>query len=414
MSELCDGLIRVISPELLQLDVLRSKSFDASEAFLDSAKRKYPGYEFSVKTETFAEISSPSGKSTRKRMEMRMVDPASVVSPPTMNITFVGEGAVKANEFLRTGKPNTWSAGEFINLRSDLPFFPQSSEGSVLSVGPIADPVARLVRVEIGDSPAISYPVMSFATVRRGIEEGEIGIKSDSEPLSFSIVVSFTDSLEYTLSLSFRFVGFTAQRCQRMIEAVDRIRQGTVVRVIDIREEIPTINLPTVPKPSDFDPFAKGIRKLYSLCSKVEDQFGVKFSMPSEVSEQDEASLEVLDCLLNGTDYKKSFSTKVTLVKGSGTQLDSQFLALDGGGELTYRVEVANYPGYFELFGLKIPTGMWGLNSKCLLEVSEKQKEMFRNAEEGYRLSCRLVSQGAVKLGWVTGPDPAPASSDNL
>jgi hypothetical protein len=400
ISELCDALIGVISPDLLKLEILRKRSFDSSDTFVQAAKAEYPGYEFSVHTNVFKDGEPASGKSGGKRIEMRVVDPSVMKSPPTINVTFVGEGAVKADEFLRTGKAQTWNVGEFAKFESNAPFFPRSVENSVFSVDPVIDSKPRPVRVEIGDTPEVCFGLMTLSISRRGLEEGELQIRDDAEPLSFAIVTSFTGSKEFNLSLSWKFSGHTAQRCQRAIEAVDQIMQGALIRIIDLREEMRTIELPTKKAGDGNDPFDKESRRLFSLCSQIERYFKVQITMGTEISEREAETLRVLDCLLNGTTFGEGFSTEFKMVKGACAQLVAQLLVLQGE-EFNASSEVRDYAGYFEIFACKIPTATWGINTRCVFDIAESERQSFREAEEGFVLSCKAISSGPTKLVWM-------------
>jgi hypothetical protein len=397
IDEICDALIRVISPKLIELDALRERSFDASDAFLQKAKQKYPGYEFSVRVETSAGDLSGPGR-PKRRVEIRK---GNVATSSTLNVTFVGGGVAKANEFLRTGRPQTWTSREFINLRSDIPFFRVPTEGSIFSVGAAVDPNPRPVRVEVGKPSTVVFPLLMMRVARRGLEEGELEFRSDSEAFSFSITTSFTDVGKYDLSVSWRFSGSTAARCQRAIEAVDQLRSGTVFRIIDIREERPTIELPTNGSAGADDCFDRGTRRLIALCSQIEREFNVELTLQNEVSEQDAENLHVLDCLLNKKDFGRRLTAEFKLLKGSGDQLNAQLLALEGEGELRLFSPVSNYPGYFEIFGSKIYTESWGLSSLGGLEASDLDKQRFRSASEGFVLACRLVGKGPAKVRWA-------------
>jgi hypothetical protein len=397
IGEICDALIRVISPKLLELGALRERSFEASDYFLQKAKQKYPEYEFSVQVETSAGDLSGSGK-PKRRVEIRKSDKA---TPSTMNVTFVGDGVAKANEFLRTGRPQTWTSREFENLKSDIPFFRAPGDGSIFSVGAAVDSNPRPVRVEVGQPSTVVFPLLTMRVARRGLEEGELEFRSDSEAFSFSITTSFTDVGKYSLSVSWKFSGSTAARCQRAIEAVDQLRRGTVFRIIDIREERPTIELPTNGLADADDCFDRGTRRLIALCCQIEREFNVALTLQNEVSEQDAENLYVLDCLLNDKDFGRRLASEFKLVKGSGDQLNAQLLALEGEGELRLFSPVSNYLGYFEIFGSKIYTESWGISSLGALVVSDLDRQKFRDAEEDFVVSCRLVGKGPAKVRWA-------------
>jgi hypothetical protein len=119
-----------------------------------------------------------------------------------------------------------------------------------------------------------------------------------------------------------------------------------------------------------------------------------------EIAEEDAYNLHVLDCLLNGKDIKQNVLLRYQMVKGVGAQLDAQLLLLKGE-EFNFTSEVKNYAGYLEVFGCKIPTSLWGISTRCVLDPTELERQGFREAKEGSALSCRAVTRGPIKLAWM-------------
>jgi hypothetical protein len=400
-DELCEALIRVIKPELLELDTLKRMSLDAADSFLRSAQEKYPGYEFSVTTGFPADKSPILSKSRGSRVEMRIANPAALRTPPTMKVSFVGEGASKAYEYLRTGRPQTWQPGEISSLHHDIPFIPSfDSKDLIFSVGAAIDPNPRPVRVEIGNPADIVFELMTMAISRRGFEEIEQEIKADNEPLVFTIVYSPSGATEFQLSLSWTFSGFSAWRSERAVGAIDSILRGSPIRIVDLREDQPILELPVNPSPPESDPFGPDARKLISLCGQIEEHFNVRFAMRFELTEQDKEELRVLDCLLNQKEFAPTFSATLQVEKANGERLQNQLAAMQGT-EFSAFYEVSNFAGAFEVFGTKIPADSWGISSRCVFEVSKLDKKAFEDGPEGFSVSCRVRAVGTATLVWA-------------
>jgi hypothetical protein len=184
MEELIENLLKVIKPALLDIDELKTRAADSATALIAAARKKYPGWDFSISK------NSPTDDSTTKQMfltsgdqriGMRIADPSALRKPPTFSLHFTGTGAAKADEFVKTGKAQAWNPGEFKIGSSFIPLFPRNSPGLVLSVAPSKP--QRQVRVEVDGAPQLVFPLMSMGMVA-GTEELTLDITSAREPLA--------------------------------------------------------------------------------------------------------------------------------------------------------------------------------------------------------------------------------------
>jgi hypothetical protein len=187
-------LIEVIRPDLLELDVRKKSAFEANESFIAEARKKYPGYDFTVQTGPATGSISPESKFAiakgTHKIEIRVSDPSRMTNPPGGRVQFFGEGVKKAIEFQRTGKPQKWEPREFALKDWNLPLMPSNSEGSTMAVGKLSLPniPPRLIRVEVGSPPAVVFPIMELRPVRLGTHESELIISDNESPLKISIV----------------------------------------------------------------------------------------------------------------------------------------------------------------------------------------------------------------------------------
>ena len=315
ISELCDSLIQVIKPELLKLDELKRRGFESSDAFIEAAEKEHPGYGFSVS------VNSPdaSGKAVSKKLEVSIVDPSAMKELPIVNVKFSGEEARKAVEFVKTGKPQTWKTGEFASIRSAIPFFPDLPPGSTFSVGPVMGAAPRPVRLECGSA---KFEYMLMKLVRKGTEESEFEISSDSEPLKVSIVWPSSKRRKFTFNFSWIIGGYRASQCLELMRFIDAIAQHADIRVVDLKGELATVPFPSSGSRTIRDPFDENTRKLVSLCAQIEGHFKIPLVIKKRVSESDAENLRVLDGLLNGNEISAEAAWAFTLRKGSNTQID--------------------------------------------------------------------------------------------
>jgi hypothetical protein len=103
VEEVARKLVEAIRPELLELDVRKESAFDASESFITEARKKHPGYDFTVMSGPVTGALSPETKfaisNSRHRIEIRVSDPTVIGNLPSGHIQFSGEGIKKAIEF---------------------------------------------------------------------------------------------------------------------------------------------------------------------------------------------------------------------------------------------------------------------------------------------------------------------------
>jgi hypothetical protein len=129
------SLVETIRPELLELEARRISAFEASESFIDEARFKHTGYDFSVI------CGPPSGRfqpetrfaisNSRRRIEIRVSDPIAIGSRPAIKFSFLGGGVKKAIEFQRTGRPKKWVPGQFALKDWNVPLMHSSVERGI-------------------------------------------------------------------------------------------------------------------------------------------------------------------------------------------------------------------------------------------------------------------------------------------
>lgn len=405
------SLVEVIRPELLHLQVRQKSAIDSVESFIAEARRNYPGYDFvfrsgnSAEPETFG-MSFIQGDSNH-RVDIRMTDKSLIPGPPGGTIKFFGTGIGKAIEFQRTGKAQIWLPGEFRLDLKNVPLAPPMVDGSTLSIGhriaPEANP--RHMRVEIGSAPMIIFPIMEMHAIRMGSHESEAVISDKESPLSINVVFPIGSngqgdfSQQLDISLSFEPTGKRAAECKKMIEAVDALRNGGGVRIIDIRLDRAILDSAPVEMDSS-DPFSPQFRRLVFLASRIEQEFSIPLRIAEVLTKDDEESLFHLDCLLNNAEYGTAGDATLKLKKAQGESGEAQAAFLRGELTATHFAAPTNYPGYFTLLGQRVPTRPWVRAIEFVPAHAEPDLKAFSEASIGTELKIKLLPKGPMRLQW--------------
>jgi hypothetical protein len=286
------SLVETIRPELLELEMKQASAFEASESFIDEARLKHPGYDFTVMTGPDTGSFSPETRfaisNNRRRIEIRISDPTMIATPPGGQIQFSGKGVKKAIEFHRTGKPQKWEPGEFALKDWNVPLMPSNFEGGILEFGGISpgNSPPRPVRVEFGSSPPIVFPIMDLSLFRVGTHESEMTISDHESPLKISIAFPVGTGgasgrkWKFDLTLSWgKALGKKVSECRKLIEAIDALRAGARLRLVDIRLDQLIFETNGSLSGKD-DPLGADFRETVLLASQIEEVWSSVLRMP--------------------------------------------------------------------------------------------------------------------------------------
>jgi hypothetical protein len=406
------SLVETIRPELLELDARKASAFEAGESFIAEARRKYPGYDFTVQSGPAAGPISPEAKFAiekgMRRIEIRVADPSIMTRPPGGRVQFFGEGVKKAIEFQRTGKPQKWEPSEFALKDWNVPLMPPNVEGTMMAFGgqrlPNIPP--RPIRVEVGSPPAVVFPIMELRPVRLGTHESELVISDNESPLKISVVFPIGTSgvskstREFDLTLSWKETSEKkVSECKKLIEAIDALRLGSPLRLIDIR--LDQLIFETTVRLSDkADPFGTNFRRTALLASQIEETFSVSMRMHETISGEDAESLFHFDCLLNGGEYGRAANNTLRLVKADGEAGAAQESFFKGEWPATFTDAPSNYPGYFRLFSQRVPTRNWVRVVEFTPADVSAAMRVFSEAPIGTELSVEITAKSPVRLRW--------------
>jgi len=401
------SLVEVIRPRLLKLEVKRGLAFDAAESFIENAKARHPGYDFTVHSGEI-ELSTLPGTAAmigtnRHRIDIKVSNPALIKETPTLNIAFKGQGGSKMLELLRTGKQQAWESGEFTYLSGSIPLMPQvAQEGGHLIIGPgkMTRP-PRPVRLEVGGSDPIVFPLMEMRPTRSGTEEAEVSIAHSNSPLSISMV--FHPSGESTdCSFHSSLIGHSFIQCEKAIKAIDALRRKEPIRVIDIESEKVVMNGQCLLSNPINEPYSESLRSLITLAAQIEKHFSCRLDFPDSISDEEDETLRILDCLLNSREYDNGLSATVTIEKGDNNIAATQ-RPLFAGQPIALFNEAENFPGFFTLFGKTIPAPEWGLfTEKLASSGTESEVTDFDQANPGDELEVTLKAQTPTFVRWKT------------
>ncbi len=415
------SLVEVIRPELLHLETRQRSAFDSLDSYIAEARRNYPGYDFVVRSGNAAEpqafgTSFIQGDSNH-RVDIRITDRSLIPGPPGGTVKFFGTGINKAIEFQRTGKAQQWLSGEFQLDLKNLPLAPPMMDGSTLSFGHRIAPkvVPRHMRVEMGAAPAVVFPIMEMRAVRMGTQESEAIISDKESPLSINLVFPIGPdgqadlSQKMDIALSFEPDGKRAAECRKMIEAVDALRTGGGIRIIDIRLDRAILDSDPVEMDTS-DPFSPQFRRLVFLACRIEQEFSVPLRISEVLTKDDEESLFHLDCLLNNAEYGAAGEATLKMKKGDGESGEAQAAFLRDDLTVTHFAAPTDYPGFFALLGQRVVTRPWVRAIEFVPANAEPDLKAFSEAPVGTELEIKIVPKGPMRLQWQ---DPELASLDD-
>lgn len=388
INSVARSLVEVIRPKLLKLDVQRGLAFEATDSFIDVAKNQYPGFDFVVHSGATDAPMKPgtvaSVQNSLHRIDVRISDPRLIGEPPTLRLSFQGNGAQKLRELCRTGRPQSWESGEFKYVSGNSPLIPPLGDGAKMSAGPSTQLLPpKMIRLEIGASDPEVFPLMEMRNVRAGSEEGEAIIAYKNSPLKISLVASIgpPKSIECNFSASLR--GFAFSQCELAIRAIDRLLKREPLRIIDIETGKIGMDGPCLFEDFETESFSPEVRTLVSVAAQIERYFSTNLTFPEEVTESDSQALFILNCLLNGAEYGTGLAVTVTIVKAEGELLTTQRPLLSGEPVFVFQ-EPANYPGFFILFGQRIPAPPWGwYTERCVSTGTASDLGEFDKAKPG-------------------------------
>jgi hypothetical protein len=405
------SLVEVIRPEFLELENKKASAFEASDAFVAEARRKHPGYDFAIQSGPFAApevVGAPvTITNAKRRIQISASDPAIIGTPLGGRVQFLGEGVKKAIEFERTGKPQKWEPGEFRLLDWNVPLMPPHVEGSTFEVGRrnLPDIPPRYVRVEVGARPAIVFPIMEMRSVRLGTHEAEATLSDNEVPLSVSLVFPVgSDSLldtsrEVEITFSWETTGKRISECKKLIDAIDALRRGRVLRFVDIRLDRPIFES-NARVAGRRDPFSDAFRRTVFLSAQIENEFSIPLRMPEVISEEAAESLLHLDCLLNGRAYQNVKDSRLRLVKSDGEIGAAQEAFITGEWSATFTDAPFDYPGYFQLFGQRIVTRNWVRVVEFTPTIPSADLKAFNEARTGSEFNIEITAKGPAFLRW--------------
>jgi hypothetical protein len=405
------SLIETIRPELLELDVRQESAFEAGDSFVAEARRKHPGYDFAVKSGPFAEDLSPATRFAmnkgKHRVEISVSDPSAIESPPGGTIQFFGEGVRKAIEFEQTGKSQKWEAGEFALASCNVPLMPSTVKVGTLVIGERKPSIilSRHIRVEVGSTPDVIFPLMEMRPVRMGTQESEVILSDKESPLTIHIVFPLGSNLhldcsrEADMKFSWNPAGKSASECKKLIEAVDSLQNGSALRIIDIRLDRLLFELTA--RASGFsDLFTDNFRRTVLLASQIEQKFFVTLRMPDVISEEDDESLFHLDCLLNGREYGRAANTTLRLVKANGETGAVQEAFIRDECSATLTDSPSDFPGFFPLFGQRVVTPHWIRVMEFTAAGGQANVKAFSDAPLGSEFPIAVTAKGPTSLRW--------------
>lgn len=400
------SLVEVIRPSLLKLEVKKDIAFEATDSFIEVAKAQNPGYDFTVHSGGL-DLPTRAGtvatvRTNAHRIDVRVSNPALIKEPPTLKIGFKGEGAFKMLDLYRTGRQQSWESGEFKYLGGSLPLMPPfAQDGGKLIMGPgRAGIPPKPIRLEFGSLNPLTLPLMEMRPMRSGTEELELMISHHSSPLTIALVCPLGERRNIECNFSARLIGKSFTQCEKAIKALDRLKAGDTMRLIDIETEKVLMQGPCSLEPLNEEVYPAGLRLLISLVSQIEAHFSCRLDFPEAISDEEEEILGILDSLLNNRPYWNGITATATIEKGEGDSAMTQRQIIAGLPVMLFQ-EPASFPGHFNLFGKRIPLPAWGFyTEKLSSRGSEADLSTFDRASPGDELEVKFEAETPTIVRW--------------
>jgi hypothetical protein len=407
VAAVAKSIVEVVRPELLEVEKQKQLAIDSSSSFVDTAKEHYPGYNFTFHS---GEQCGPPGPGTiafvkegQHQIDISISDRSLIENEPKLAITFSEGGAKKAYELYRTGKTQTWKAGEFTKISGTIPLMPLGnvSPAQTMTAGSnLSHLPPKYMRLEVGITNPTTLPFMEMRLERAGAHEAEAVVRHPSTPLEVSFVFSVDGSQQVETVFSWDFVGHSCSACQAVINAVDRLRTGDTLRLYDLETNRVAIETPALADQLADDPFPTELRRVLSIAAEAEKRFGVVVKFTDNISDQDAESLFYLDCLFNGRQYGTNLVAPLTLTK-QDTETSSAHSLLLQGQPMRLFLGPSNYPGFFPLFGTEIPAPPWGLyTEQCVVDGGEAARADYDRTAVGKIIRITVVAKTATFVRW--------------
>jgi hypothetical protein len=401
------AIVEAVRPELLGVEKQKQLAIDSSSSFVDTAKEHHPGYSFSFHSGVQCGPPGPgtigSVKEGQHRVDISISDRSLIENEPTLTITFSEGGAKKAYELYRTGKTQTWKAGEFTKIGGTIPLMPSGdvSPTQIMTAGSnLSHLPPKYMRLEVGTSNPITFPFMEMRLRRAGAHEAEAVVRHPSTPLEVGFVFSVDGSQQVETVFSWDFVGYSCSACEAVIDAVDRLRAGDTLRLYDLEANRVAIETPALADQLADDPFPPELRRVLSIGAEAERRFGVVVRFTNGISDEDAESLFYLDCLFNGRQYGTNLVVPLTLTKQNIEKSPGHNLLLQGQ-PISLFLGASNYPGFFPLLGIKVPTPLWGLyTEQCVVGEGETARARYGRASVGEIVRITVVAETATFVRW--------------
>jgi len=403
------SIISVVRPELLEIDTQKNLAFAASNCLIDIAKTQHPGYSFAVHSGV-RDVRSPVPGTIASlidgdhRIDIAVSDPKLIRERPTIEITFSEEGAKKAAEFCRTGRSQVWTAGEFTKIGGNIPLIPREEvtpSQTLTAISNLSHLPPKLIRLEIGSSNPVVFPVMEMRLARAGTSEAEVVMEHSSAPLKLCFVFATDGPPNLEFTFLWDFTGYSCSACMKAVDAIDRLMKGDTLRFYDLETNNLAFENPAKSSPIGENPLPPQLRRVLSVAAEIEARFRITVKFHNGLTEQDAESLLYLDCLLNERDYGANVSAVVNLTKQE-SELSSHLIWFLSGRPISLFVAPSNYPGFFPLFGTNIPAPSWGLyTEQCVVQDSDLAMTTYKQAAIGQRLAFKVIAKTPTFVRWT-------------
>ena len=156
------------------------------------------------------------------------------LAPPKISVRFKGSGTSKIEEFLKSGRAQSFESGEVESVQTDISF-PELQEGiRSLGIGPAAGKRVLSMRVIFGSpNRHLVYDLLQFAINRAGSEEVEL-VSIGNHPFTLSVVIRKEGA---TFNIIERWTGARFVAVKKYLDALTAINETREMEIYDLEAD---------------------------------------------------------------------------------------------------------------------------------------------------------------------------------
>jgi hypothetical protein len=394
--------LRSLVTKTIDLSVMEQAALaqENAEQLIERLKRRDArfNYEVSVSPDRPPQAGSRSGTtfslsfgSTTIHAFPRDVE-ALRLDPPKMDFALNGSGVTKFLDFQRTGRSQTFEAGEVASVTTSLPLcdlfgFEKGGTLSIRRSDSLRTEVLPMRLVFGSDQERVVYEYMLFRLERVGTDEIEI-VSQGEEPFTLTMVL-LQKGGKFTFSE--REFGFSVRSADKYIRAIAALALGGPIETYDLKtgkrlfSATPNEALPQ----SALGRYSQFFSDTTRLC----EFFNVDLQLNRALTEDDKSGLNLLAGIMSGS---TSCLQHITTTLDRTPQDEKLLLGAVEGEPANLVLE---HPGMrIVVLDSAVMTGAFRVTAKALLQNADEARQRWNSAESNVPVQLIWEPIGAVAI----------------